>query len=82
MKNWQNKDFKKWLVYAPLGFILIGTGLSILGEVSYGKQQGWEFWQWFVGGTLSISLINAGIALVGAAVKHRIYFEQSQKEKL
>jgi hypothetical protein len=49
--------------------LLIGAGLSILGEAIIAKSRGEA---WFLVGTLAIILVNTGICLVAGAVIVRL----------
>ena len=64
--------YKKWNVLSPLGLLLIGTGLSLLGDatIKKGKDEGW-----FVKGTLGLIVFNAGVAIFGDAIKNRALYE-------
>lgn len=49
--------------------MLIGTGLSVLGEAIIAKSNGEA---WFLVGTLALILVNSGICLVAGAVILRL----------
>jgi hypothetical protein len=77
-----SRRFFRWLIFAPLGMLLIGSGLCIFGYTL-------KIWldpkavmnDWFLPGTLSLVLINAGIAFVGDAVRNRILYDMRRKRK-
>ncbi len=72
----RKKLFRKWIITAPLGLILIGAGLSMLGEASFMKQnEAIPFWDWFTFGTLSLVVFNSGICFFGQAVIYRVKYE-------
>tara|TARA_A100000164_G_C21784743_1_gene712809 strand:- start:750 stop:959 length:210 start_codon:yes stop_codon:yes gene_type:complete len=55
----------KWLVFSILGLLLIGFGLSLLGEaiiIKYSSQS--YFWI----GTLSLIIINSGLCFLGKGI--------------
>ena len=55
----------KWLVFSILGLLLIGFGLSLLGEaiiIKYNSQS------YFCIGTLSLIIINSGLCFFGKAI--------------
>ena len=56
---------KKWFMYSVLGILLIGFGLSLLGEAIIYKFQ--NDFNWFYWGTAALVVFNSGIALVGEA---------------
>ena len=57
---------KKWFMYSVLGLLLIGFGLSLLGEAIIYKFQ--SDFNWFYWGTAALVVFNSGIALVGEAI--------------
>lgn len=71
---------RKWLLLAPLGLLLIGTGLSLFGEAVILKYRQVAFGQWFGYGTLSLVVFNAGLSVFGEAVVSRAR-HLAQKEK-
>lgn len=60
--------YRKWLIMAPSGLVLIGLGLSLFGEAAARKYAGADFWEWFLYGTLSLAVFNAGLSVFGEAV--------------
>ena len=66
---------RKAQLLAPAGLILIGFGLSLLGDTIERKTQGGA---WFWRGTLSLSAINAGISIFGDAVKEQALYDMQQ----
>jgi hypothetical protein len=67
--------FYKWIIEAVLGLILIGFGLSLLGQSIIYKAKGETLRKWFLWGTLSLVVFNTGLALFGDAVKTRMIYE-------
>jgi uncharacterized protein YqgC (DUF456 family) len=60
----------KWLLYSIGGLLLLGLGLSLLGEAIIQKGQQTAVWvHW---GTLALILTNTGVCLVGQAVIEKI----------
>ena len=57
---------KKWWIYSISGLLLLGFGLSLLGEASIYKFQ--DDFNWFYWGTAALVVFNSGIALVGEAI--------------
>lgn len=51
------------------GLILIGAGLSVLGEAIIAKSNGEA---WFLDGTLALILVNSGICFIAGAVILRL----------
>jgi hypothetical protein len=66
---------RKAQLLAPAGLVLIGLGLSLLGDTIERKTNGGA---WFWRGTLSLSAINAGISIFGDAVKEQALYDMQQ----
>ena len=58
----------KWLLYAVTGLLLVGAGLSVIGEAVLQKGAGEPFF-WM--GTAGLVLLNAGLSFFGQAVVYR-----------
>ena len=56
----------KWLLYSIGGMLLLGLGLSLLGEAIIYKSN--NDFNWFYWGTAALIVFNSGIALVGEAI--------------
>lgn len=59
----------RWWLYAVGGLMLIGSGLSFLGEAILAKNEGRA---WFLVGTVALILVNSGICLVVETVILRL----------
>ena len=57
---------KKWWIYSVTGLLLLGFGLSLLGEAIIYKIN--NDFNWFYWGTTALIVFNSGIALVGEAI--------------
>jgi uncharacterized membrane protein YczE len=68
--------YKKWLIYAIGGLLLMGFGLSLFGEAVIQKLEKAPFWDWFAYGTLSLVVFNAGVSVFGQAVIYRVRMEK------
>ena len=55
----------KWLIYSISGLLLIGFGLSLLGEAIIFKMS--KNSNWFYMGTLALIIFNSGICIVSEA---------------
>jgi hypothetical protein len=69
--------YTKWKLFAPLGLILTGLGVSLIGDAILVKAGGAVLWQWFLYGTVGLAVFNAGICVFGEAVKCRMRYEKS-----
>mgnify|MGYP003687072285 FL=1 len=57
---------KQWWLYSVGGLLLLGFGLSLLGEAILYKFK--NDFNWFYWGTAALIVFNSGIALVGEAI--------------
>jgi hypothetical protein len=69
---------RKAQLLASAGMVLIGFGLSLLGDTIERKSNGGT---WFWRGTLSLSVINAGISVFGDAVKEQTLYEVAKRKE-
>ncbi|MCS7018827.1 MAG: hypothetical protein RMJ87_08275 [Cytophagales bacterium] len=82
MNSLARRLYRKWLMMAPLGLVLIGLGLSLFGEATMRKYAQADFWDWFTYGTLSLAVFNAGLSVFGEAVVCRSrYLAMKDREK-
>jgi hypothetical protein len=70
---------KKWLKFAVGGILLMGFGLSLLGEAGILKMSGSGFLIWFGLGTLALSVFFAGLSVFGQAVVFKSQMDNSKK---
>jgi hypothetical protein len=67
--------YEVWSTNAPRGLLLIGAGISIVGQAIVLKAQRKAGWQWFLMGFLGLIVLNSGVAIFGESVKHRTLYE-------
>lgn len=67
--------YKKWLWKAPIGLIIIGFGISLIGESITAKTTATSLSDWFFLGTLSLIVFNAGLCIFADSVKDRAVYE-------
>jgi hypothetical protein len=58
----------RWLAFSIAGLILIGAGVSIVGEAIIIKATGGS---WFWVGTAGLVVLNAGVSVFGQGVVYR-----------
>lgn len=58
-----------WLVYSIGGLILIGAGVSLVGEAIIFKGAGKP---WFWMGTAGLVVLNSGVSIFGQGVIYRV----------
>lgn len=74
-----NEHYEKWDELAPRGLLIIGMGISFIGQAIVLKANKKGFLRWFLIGTIGITSFNTGIAIFGEAVKHRALYELDVK---
>ncbi len=63
MRNKAQKLKIRWLLYSVGGLLLLGFGLSLLGEAILYKFN--NDFSWFYWGTAALVVFNSGIGLIG-----------------
>ena len=70
MSAWNLRRLRlRWLVFSIGGLLLIGAGISIVGEAIIAKASGTP---WFWLGTAGLIVTNAGVSLFGQGVVCRV----------
>jgi uncharacterized membrane protein HdeD (DUF308 family) len=69
---------KKWLIHAVTGILLMGFGLSVLGESTISKYSDGTFLHWFLTGTAGLILIFAGLSIFGQAVVYKTFLDRDK----
>jgi hypothetical protein len=59
---------RRWLVYSVSGLVLIGAGVSVVGEAIIAKSDGSS---WFLLGTVGLVILNGGVSVFGQGVVYR-----------
>jgi hypothetical protein len=75
-----NDHYEKWNRFAPLALLIVGIGVSIIGDATIGKAKGRR--GWVLKGTLGLIVLNAGLAIFGEAVKSRALYEAELNARL
>ncbi len=63
----------RWLIFSILGLLLLGLGLSLLGEAIINK---FNDMPWFFLGTLALVVFNGGICFVAEAIQLKIQMKK------
>ncbi|MCH6233571.1 hypothetical protein [Cognataquiflexum rubidum] len=69
---------RKWLFYAVSGILVMGFGLSVMGEALIAKALGKAFVNWFLIGTAGLALIFAGLSVFGQAIVFKSLIDQKK----
>ncbi|MEX2443503.1 MAG: hypothetical protein WD492_07855 [Alkalispirochaeta sp.] len=59
---------RRWLIFSISGLILIGAGVSVVGEAIIAKGDGAP---WFWLGTAGLVILNSGVSVFGQGVVYR-----------
>jgi hypothetical protein len=73
-----NIHYKRWLIRAPLGLVLVGFGACLIAESAMLKFSHAPTWQWVAAGTASLCVFNSGLCLFGDAIIQRIRYEKER----
>lgn len=69
----------KWLVFAPAGLVVVGTGACLVGWATTMKNRGAATGRWVAAGTLALGVLNAGVSLFGRGVVEKTLYELREK---
>lgn len=64
--------YSNWNKQSPIGLLLVGLGISLIGQATLDKENGRG---WFWKGTVGLIFFNAGLAVFGDAIKNRALYE-------
>lgn len=70
-----DQHYQKWSELAPRGLLLIGTGVSIIGQAAILKGKRKPTLVWIILGTFGLIVLNAGVSVFGESIKHRTLYE-------
>ncbi|MBK8034888.1 MAG: hypothetical protein J0M07_31440 [Anaerolineae bacterium] len=70
-----DQHYQEWSENAPRGLLLIGAGISVIGQAIVLKSRRKSTVVWFLFGLVGLILFNAGVSVFGEAVKHRTLYE-------
>ena len=65
----------KWLIFAPVGLLVIGAGASMVHWAGSLKDRKVPVLQWLAAGTAALAVLNAGISLFGQGVVESVLHE-------
>lgn len=78
--NNTRKHYRRWLIQAPTGLMVIGFGVALIAEAAMTKYGGAATWQWVAYGTVALIVFNSGLCLFGDAILHRVRYEIARKQ--
>lgn len=71
---------EKWLVFAPLGLLAVGTGACLVNWAGGLKQQGAPTATWVGAGTAALVVLNGGLSLFGRGVAENVLHQLRDKQ--
>ncbi|SNS15114.1 hypothetical protein SAMN06295967_10482 [Belliella buryatensis] len=72
---------KKWIYYAVFGILLMGFGLSLLGDSIILKAANDNWLPWFLMGTFALICFFAGLSIFGQASVYKSKLSLKGKKK-
>ncbi|HKK75795.1 MAG TPA: hypothetical protein VJ953_12030 [Saprospiraceae bacterium] len=75
------RHYRRWLIQAPTGLVLIGFGASLVAEAAMTKYSGASTWNWVAYGTIALIVLNSGLSLFGDSILHRVRYENAKREE-
>lgn len=79
MKKNAEYHYKRWKLFAPLGLLLVGAGLSLLIDAGTYKFSGAPTLNWIAYGTFGLVVFNAGLSVFGEAILERSRYERKEE---
>ncbi len=76
-----NRYYRRWLIRAPLGLVLVGFGACLIAEAAMAKYGGADTWYWVWYGTAALVVFNAGLSIFGDAILQRVRYERETEKK-
>lgn len=74
------RHYRRWLIQAPAGLVLVGFGASLVAEAAMTKYSGASTWSWVAYGTIALIVLNSGLCLFGDSILHRVRYENAKRE--
>lgn len=75
-----NRHYRRWLIQAPLGLILVGLGVSLVSEAAMLKYDEAATWAWVSYGTIALVVLNSGLCVFGDSILHRMRYENNKNK--
>jgi len=77
----KQKYYRRWLIRASIGLVLIGFGACLIAEAAMDKYEGAPLWQWVAYGTVALVVFNSGLSLFGDAILQRSRYERALEKE-
>lgn len=69
----------KWLLFSPLGLIVVGAGASMVHWAGTLKDQQVPTAHWVAAGTAALVVFNAGLCIFGRGVAESVLHQVREK---
>ena len=69
----------KWLLFSPLGLVVVGAGACLVDWAGQLKAQGAPAAKWVGAGTAALVVFNAGLSLFGHGVAENVLHQLQEK---
>lgn len=67
---------KRWFRLGGVSMLLIGFGVSLIGEAILMKGNGVSWMEWVAMGTFALIVFNAGLCVFGESVLCKVRYER------
>ncbi len=72
----KNKYYRRWLIQAPVGLVLVGFGACLVADAALTKYGGANTLNWVLYGALALVVLNSGLSIFGDAILQRVRYER------
>lgn len=72
-------NYRRWLIQAPVGLVLVGFGACLVAEAANLKFSGADTMTWVAAGTVALVVFNSGLCIFGDSILHRVRYEWAQR---
>ncbi|MVN77897.1 hypothetical protein GO988_16320 [Hymenobacter sp. HMF4947] len=73
------KHKTKWLIFAPVGLLTVGTGACLINWAGELKSKGVAPTKWVSAGTAALVVFNAGLSMFGQSIIEKVLHEVREK---
>jgi hypothetical protein len=70
-----DQHYRTWSDLLPRGLLMIGAGVSLVGQATVWNARRRPIWQWAILGALGLVVLVTGVTFFGEAIKHRTLYE-------
>lgn len=77
----KEKYYRRWLLRAPAGLVLIGFGACLIAEAAMDKYDGVPTWHWVAYGTVALVVFNSGLSIFGDSILQRARYERTREKE-